>query len=119
MSSEPEAPAPSAARLHTAAYALAGSAVGTPIVIAALVQAVLYQLNPGGRDLSGFGAYQAEVGVTLLIGIVVMAIVVARVFTLLARVDRPALRYPLLIVQLQIGFAAATIVLLLLSPGLL
>jgi hypothetical protein len=117
MGSEPEAP--DSARLRTVAIVVAASAVGIPLVLAALVQAVLYQVNPRGESLTGFGGYQVEVGVTLLVSIVVMAVVVARVFALLAALDRAALRYPLLIIQLQIAFAVAIIALVLLTPGLI
>jgi hypothetical protein len=116
---ESEIAPPDSARLRTTAIVVAASAVGAPLVLAALVQAVLYQLNPRGEVLTGFGAYQAEVGATLLVSVVAMAIVVARVFSLLAARDRPALRYPLLIIQLQIAFAVAVIALVLLTPGLL
>jgi hypothetical protein len=107
-----------ASRLRTVAMVIAASAVGVPVVLAGLVQAVLYQLNPRGEELSGFGAYQVEVGATLLVAVIVMAIVVAWVFAALAARDRSALRYPVLVVQLQVGFAAAVIALVLLTPGL-
>lgn len=112
-------PEPGTARLRTTAIVVAASAVGVPLVLAGLVQALLYQLNPRGLELDGLGGYDVEIGVTLLVGLVLMAIVVARVFVLLAARDRAALRYPLLVVQLQVAFAAALIVLVLLTPSLL
>ena len=106
-------------RLHTAAYVLAASVIGVPLLVGVLAQALLSQLGGAAPDASELG-YQLAVGVPFVAAAVGMLIAIFRVFTLLvARTgDRSVLRYPILIVQLQIGFTVAIIVLVLLTPGM-
>ena len=105
-------------RLHTAAYVLAASVIGVPLLVGVLAQAVLAQVT-GGIDVADI-ATQLAIGVPFVAAAVGILIAIFRVFTLLvARTgDRSVLRYPMLIVQLQIGFTVAIIVLVLLTPGL-
>jgi hypothetical protein len=115
--SEPEPGTARVARLRTAAYALAASAVGVPLIVLLLTQAVLLQVDPAGGRLGS----DPIAWIPCAVAAVGMVIAIARVFTLLsAASDEPAvLRYPALIVQLQVGFTIAAIALLLLTPGLL
>jgi len=105
-------------RLHTAAYVLAASVIGVPLLVGVLAQALLAQLGGGTADAAD-PAYQLAVGIPFIAAAVGILIAIFRVFTLLAaRTDRSVLRYPILIVQLQVGFTVAIIVLVLLTPGL-
>lgn len=113
-------PAPGTARvgrLRTAAYALAASAIGVPLIVLLLTQAVVVQLNPGGAQLGR----DVVLWIPCAVAAVGIAIAIARVFSLLSKAsdDPAALRYPGLIIQLQVGFTIAAIALLLLTPGLL
>ena len=105
-------------RLQTAAYVLAASVIGLPLLVGVLAQAIFAQLT-GGIDPADIG-YQLAIGVPFIAAAAGILIAILRVFGLLvARSgDRAALRYPILIVQLQIGFTVAIIVLVLLTPGL-
>ncbi|MEO8262827.1 MAG: hypothetical protein ABI566_09680 [Pseudolysinimonas sp.] len=108
-------------RLPTVATILAASILGIPLLVGVLAQAVFYQLNPRGLDLTAAAAYQLEIGIPFVVAAVAMVIAVAVVFSrLAARAGRRAvLRYPILVLQLQLGFTVAIIVLVLLTPGLL
>jgi hypothetical protein len=106
-------------RLHTIAFALAASVIGVPAVIALLVQAVLFQLNPRALDLADPASYEVEFWVALIVPAVIMLILIARTFSqLAAAAGRRSLRYPTLVIQLQVGFAIAAIALVLLTPRL-
>lgn len=101
--------------LRTAAYALAASAIGVPLVVLLLTQAVLLQLDPAGGRIDR----DPLTWIPCAIAAVVMFVLIARAFTLLsAAAGRDALRYPALIIQLQVGFAMAAVALLLLTPGI-
>jgi hypothetical protein len=117
MSSEPEAPA--VRSLHTAAIVLAASVVGVPLLVGVLAQAVLYQLNPRSLDLGAFDAYQLEIGIPFVLAALGIIIAIARVFSRLVKLSgsRSVLRYPILVIQLQLAFTVAIIVLVLLTPG--
>ena len=116
-----QAPAPRLEGLRTAAYVLAASIAGIPLIVLLLTQAVLFQLNPRGLDLTDPRAYEVELWIPCAIAVAGTVIATAVVFSRLARAagDRTVLRYPALIVQLQAGFAIATVALLLLTPGIL
>jgi len=106
-----------AGRLRTAAYALAASAIGVPLIVLLLTQAVVFQLNPAGAHLDR----DLVLWIPCIVAALAMAIAISRVFSLLAAAtdDRSVLRYPSLIIQLQVGLTIAAIALLLLTPGLL
>ncbi|MEO5920588.1 MAG: hypothetical protein ABIQ01_05535 [Pseudolysinimonas sp.] len=105
-------------RLRTAAYVLATSIVGVPLLVGTLTQAVFYQLNPRDIDLGGLDAYQLEIGIPFVVAALAMVVAIARVFSRLAQREggRSVLRYPILIIQLQLAFTVAVIVLVLLTP---
>ena len=107
---------PRATGLRTAAFVLAASAIPVPVLAGTLTLAVLHQLNP--RDVS-LTAFPYGVAVTMAMAVAALGMIAAitAVFTLLARRDRAALRYPALVIQLQLGFAIAVLALLLLTPG--
>ena len=114
------APAPELDRLRSAAYVLASSVAGIPLIVLLLTQAVLFQVNPRGLDLTDPRAYEVELWIPCAVTVVGMVIAIAVVFSRLARAsaDRSALRYPALMVQLQAGFTIAAVALLLLTPGI-
>ncbi len=108
---------PATSRLRTAAYALAASAVGVPLIVLLLTQAVLLQLDSAGGRLGT----DPLAWIPCALAAAGMAVAITRVFVLLSRAsdDATVLRYPALIIQLQVGFTIAAIALLLLTPGLL
>jgi hypothetical protein len=110
-----EDPAVTGGRLETAAYVLASTIVAVPLIVLLLTQAVLLQLNPGGLGLN-----DAVLWIPCGVAAAVMMVATARVFSRLAASagDRAVLRYPSLIVQLQVGFTIAAVALLLLTPGI-
>jgi len=113
-------PEPGTARVggvRTAAYALAASVVGVPLIVLLLTQAVVVQLSPGGAQLGR----DIELWIPCAVAAIGMGIAIARVFSLLSKAsdDPTVLRLPALIIQLQVGFTIAAIALLLLTPGLL
>lgn len=114
-----EQPAPDAGTLRTAATVLAASAIGAPLLVLLLTRAVLFQLDPRGIARVDPAAYEVEMWVAGGIAAAVMAAAIARVFALLGRRDRAALRYPALVVQLQLGITIAALALVLLTPGTL
>jgi hypothetical protein len=117
--SDPEPGTAVPTRLRTAAFVLAASVIGIPAIVGLLVQAVLYQTNPRGLDLTDPDSYGVETIVALAVPALVILILIARTFSNLAAAEgRSALRYPVLIIQLQLGFAIAAIALVLLTPGL-
>lgn len=107
---------PGTARLRTAAYALAASVVGVPLVVLLLTQAVLLQVDPQGVRLGT----DIVAWIPSAVAAGIMAVAVSRVFARLSAAsdDPTVLRYPALIIQLQVGFAIAAIALLLLTPDL-
>ena len=113
------APEPRIDGLRTAAYILASSVAGVPLIVLLLTQAVLFQVNPRGLDLTDPRAYEVELWIPCAVAVVGMVIAIAVVFSRLARAsgDRAVLRYPALMVQFQAGFAIAAVALLLLTPG--
>jgi len=101
--------------LRTGAYVLASSVVAAPLIVLLLTQAVLRQLDPAGFDAASSVVLWIPCAVVAL----ALIIAIARVFSRLGAVGgRAALRYPALIVQLQVGFAIAAVALLLLTPGI-
>ena len=104
--------------LRTAAFVLASAVIGGPLIALLLTRAILWQLNPRGLDLRDPASYEVEVWIPSAVIAAVLVIAVAVVFSRLARSDRPALRYPALVLQLQVGIAIAAVALLLLTPGI-
>ena len=113
-------PAADAGRLGTAAIVLAASVVGVPLLTGMLAQAVMHQLNPRDLDLTDTSSYEVEIWVPVILAAVGMIIAIALVFSRLAKVagTRSVLRYPTLVVQLQVGTTIAVIALFLLTPGM-
>jgi uncharacterized membrane protein len=107
---------PGASRLRTAAFVLAAAAIPVPVLAGALTLAILHQLNPREATLAAF-PYGVEVTIAMAVAALGVITAITAVFTLLARRDRTELRYPALVIQLQIGFAIAVLALLLLTPG--